>query len=189
MRYHKIDGIHPYSWRYYYQNTQILIFVVASNAELAMCLLRQNHVSTYMFMGSLLPIFKTLRPGQDGQHFPDDIFQSIFLNENYCILIQISLKHVLKGPIYNNPALVQIMAWRRPGNKPLSEPMMLRLLTHTWISRPKWVNSWHTVHPKNHVNCLHWSILSISFRITSLSLGQSYDWLSDSEATLNNIGE
>ena len=28
-----------------------------------------------------------------------------------------------KGPINNIPALVEIMDWRRPGNKPLSEPM------------------------------------------------------------------
>ena len=27
------------------------------------------------------------------------------------------------GPIDNDPALVQIMAWRRIGDKPLSEPM------------------------------------------------------------------
>ena len=35
---------------------------------------------------------------------------------------KISLKFVPKGPINNNPALVQVMAWRRPGDKPLSEP-------------------------------------------------------------------
>ena len=36
----------------------------------------------------------------------------------------------------NIQALVQIMAWRRPGGKPLFEPMMVRFLTHicvTWI--------------------------------------------------------
>ena len=33
-----------------------------------------------------------------------------------------SVKFVLKGPIDNNPALVYIMAWRRIGEKPLSEP-------------------------------------------------------------------
>ena len=33
---------------------------------------------------------------------------------------------VPNGPIYNNPALVQIMAWRRIGDKPLSEPMLSR---------------------------------------------------------------
>ena len=47
------------------------------------------------------------------------IFKCIFLNENVWILIKISLKYVPKGPINNIPALVQIMAWRRPGNKPL----------------------------------------------------------------------
>ena len=48
---------------------------------------------------------------------------------------------VPKGPIDNIPALVQIMAWRRPGDKPLSEPMMARLLTHICVTRPQWVNS------------------------------------------------
>ena len=31
------------------------------------------------------------------------------------------------------------MAWHRPGDKPLSEPMMLILLTHICASRPQWV--------------------------------------------------
>ena len=35
--------------------------------------------------------FSTLRPRQNGRHFPDDIFQRIFLNENVRILIKISL--------------------------------------------------------------------------------------------------
>ena len=46
------------------------------------------------------------------------------------ITIKISLKFVPKGPINNIPALVQIMAWRRPGDKPLSEPMLVSLLTY-----------------------------------------------------------
>ena len=32
------------------------------------------------------------------------------------------------------------MAWRRPGDKPLSEPMMDRLPTHICVTRPQWVN-------------------------------------------------
>ena len=40
------------------------------------------------------------------QHFTDNIFRSIFMNEKFCILTQISLKFVLKGPIDNNPELV-----------------------------------------------------------------------------------
>ena len=65
-------------------------------------------------------------PGQNGRRFADDIFRCIFLNENICILIKYSLKFVPKGPIDNNPALVQIMAWRRISNKPLYEPMLTR---------------------------------------------------------------
>ena len=54
----------------------------------------------------------------------DDIFNCIFLNENDRIPIQISLKFVPRSPIDNKPALVQIMAWRCVGDKPLSEPML-----------------------------------------------------------------
>ena len=82
----------------------------------------------------------TLRPGQNGRHFADDNFKHIFVNENVRISIKISLKFVPTGPINNVPALVQIMAWRRPGNKPLSEPMVVSLLTHICVTRPQWVN-------------------------------------------------
>ena len=64
-------------------------------------------------------------PAQNGRLFADDIFRCIFVNEKFCILIKIS-KFVPNGPIDNNPALVQIMAWRRIGDKPLSEPMLAR---------------------------------------------------------------
>ena len=79
----------------------------------------------------------TLRPGQDGRHLADDIFTRIFFNENCCILIKFSLKYVRKDPNDNNPALVQIMAWRRSGDKPLSEPMMISLPTHIRGTRPQ----------------------------------------------------
>ena len=82
----------------------------------------------------------TLRPRQDGRHFTDDTFKCIFLNENVWIPITISLKFVPKGPINNIPAMVQIMAWRRPGEKPLSQPMVVSLPTHICVTRPQWVN-------------------------------------------------
>ena len=50
-----------------------------------------------------------------------------------------SLKFVPKVSINNITALVQIMAWRRPGDKPLSESMMISLLTHMCITQPQWV--------------------------------------------------
>ena len=83
----------------------------------------------------------TLRPRQNEHHFADDIFKCIFLNENVWIPVKISLKYVHKGPVNNIPALVQIMAWRRSGDKPLSEPMMAGLPTHICVSRPQWVNN------------------------------------------------
>ena len=88
--------------------------------------------------------FNTLRPRQHGRHFADDTCTRIFLNENVIISIKISLKFVPKGPISNIPALVQIMAWRRPGDKPLSEAMMVSLLTHICVTLPQWVKSMHT---------------------------------------------
>ena len=91
----------------------------------------------------------------------DGIFKCNFLNENAWILIKMSLKAVPKGRINNIPALFQIMAWHRPGAKPLSESIMVRLPTHICVTRPQWVNvsryfifihpgrnKWHKVHIK-----------------------------------------
>ena len=111
-----------------------------------------KHVSEWMNVngsGNCYP-FNTLRPRQDGRHFPDDIFRCIFFNENCCILIRFSLRYVSKGPIDNKPALVQIMAWRRSGDKPLSEPMMISLPTHICVTRPQWVNDKPFPTPKVH---------------------------------------
>ena len=46
------------------------------------------------------------------------------MNENDRIQIQISLKFVPRSPSDNKPALVQVMAWRRTGDKPLTELML-----------------------------------------------------------------
>ena len=83
----------------------------------------------------------TLRPIQDAQLFADDIFKCIFLNENIIILSKNSLKFVPKVPINNILALVQIMAWRRPGYRPSSEPMMVRLPTQKCVRRHQWFDS------------------------------------------------
>ena len=95
-------------------------------------------------VGLFHKVFKTclnsLRPRQNGRHFADDILECIFLNENVWISLEISLKFVPEVRINNIPALVQIMAWRRTGDKPLSELMMVSLLTHICVTRPHWVN-------------------------------------------------
>ena len=59
----------------------------------------------------------------------------MFLNENLWISIKIPLKFVPKGPINNIPALVQVIAWRRPGDKQLSDPMMVKF-TDAYMRHP-----------------------------------------------------
>ena len=88
----------------------------------------------------------------DAIHFADDMFKCIFLNENVWIPIEISLTFVPKGSINNNPALFQIMAWRRPGDKPLSEPMMVSSLTHICVTRPQWVKGSNILMEKGTLN-------------------------------------
>ena len=69
----------------------------------------------------------------------DTIFKCILLNEKFCIVIRISLKFVPKGPIDNKWALVQVMAWRQTGDKPLPGPMMTSSLMHTCSTMGRWV--------------------------------------------------
>ena len=82
-----------------------------------------------------------LRSRKNGRHLPDDIFKSISLNENVWISLKFSLTFVPEVLINNIPSLVPIMAWRRPGDKPLSEAMLVRLPTHICVTRLQWVSS------------------------------------------------
>ena len=88
----------------------------------------------------LLLSFNTWRPRQNGRHFPVDIFKRIFFKQNVWISIRISLKFIPEVRFSNILALIQIMAWLRPGDKSLSEPMMVSLLTHICATRLQWVN-------------------------------------------------
>ena len=62
--------------------------------------------------------FNASPSGQNGRHFTDDIFKCVFLNEKFCILIQISQKFVPKSPIDNKWALDQVIAWCWIRDKP-----------------------------------------------------------------------
>ena len=64
--------------------------------------------------------FDTLKPIKKCCRFADDILKPIFLNKNYCVLIQTPLKFVCHGPVDINPASVQTMVCRLIGDKPLS---------------------------------------------------------------------
>ena len=62
---------------------------------------------------------------RDSSHFTDSILKYIFLNENVWIAIEISLKFVATVSITKTPALVQIMAWCRPGDNELNNGLTL----------------------------------------------------------------
>ena len=104
-------------------------------------------VEAWEWISNFTPHFNTLRPRQNGHHFADAIFKCIFLNENVWIPLKISLKFVPNVRINNIPVLVQIMAWCRQGDKPLSEPMMVNLPTHICVPRPQWVNGHVIIYP------------------------------------------
>ena len=125
-------------------------------------------------MNSLIVVWKlkmlelcvnSLRPTPNRRHFADDIFKCISENENELISPRISLKFVPKVRINNIPALVQIMAWRRPGDKPLSEPMMVSLLTHICVTRPQWVNFISLLYLHlwmfKHMQCIYASLVKL----------------------------
>ena len=84
-------------------------------------------------------LINTFRQRETYPNYGNVIYKFIF-NENAWISIKISLKFVPKGPIKIFLHLVQ-MAWRQPGDKPLSEPMVFSLLTHICVAQPQWVNS------------------------------------------------
>ena len=91
------------------------------------------------------------------RHFQDDILKRIFSNENCCILMKMSLKFVSHGPINNIPSLVHIMAWHRPGDKLLSESMVVSLLTNICVTRPQRVNCYNP--SKTHSKLTSWMVI------------------------------
>ena len=107
---------------------------------------RKNSCACYVMLtlptlNGIVWSINSLRPRPNRRHFADDIFKCIFENENEWISPRISLKFIVpKVRINNIPALFQIMAWCWTGDKPLSEPMMVSLLTHICVTRPQWVN-------------------------------------------------
>ena len=74
---------------------------------------------------SLFISLKHIEAEQNVCYFSEDMFKCIFLNENVWIPLKISLMFVPKISINYILALVQIVVWRRPGDKLQSELMMV----------------------------------------------------------------
>ena len=60
-----------------------------------------------------------------------------FLIEMYEFRLSFPPKFVSGSQISNLPALVRMMAWRRSGDGPLTEPVMVSLMTHICATRPQ----------------------------------------------------
>ena len=115
-----INKINQNSFRMLLVQSIVIIFEVSSKVAWTKMVSSQRLWTQCQF-----PV-NSLRPRQNRRHFADDVFKCNFLNENVWIPIKISLKFVPRGPINIMPTLVKLMAWRRTGDKPLSEPMMTR---------------------------------------------------------------
>ena len=70
----------------------------------------------FMVMNALIEKYSNKHWGRDTV----GTISQTTMNEKVWTSIKISLKFVRKGSINHIPALVQIMAWRHPGDKPLS---------------------------------------------------------------------
>ena len=143
-----------------------------------------------------LPVTRKMFPFDDIiMHFPDDIFKWIFLNGIVWILIKIALKFGPRGPISNIQALVQIMAWCWPRNKPLSEPMMVSLMMHICITQPQIVEKncvildqtslYSLTHAGNTVALLHHFSMKMVFCISGPLWGGStgHQWFPSQRAS------
>ena len=102
-------------WRPFCLRLNVLTQNCSVSSTVAMEIL-QSYTKPSVLVGEVLPamfsshslLFNTLRPGQNGWHFTDNIFKSNLLTKNIWISIRISLKFVPKGQSNNIPALARI---------------------------------------------------------------------------------
>ena len=76
----------------------------------------------------------------------------------------------------NISALVQIMAWRWSGDKPLSEPIMVSLVAHICVTRPQWVNQCSFIWNKGLVNIWKYSEIKKSKLYVGLAKKTFWHW-------------
>ena len=95
----------------------------SGNKPLAVPMMTKTFDATLQHI-SMMPLVLT-HWGQDKMAaISQTTLRCIFLNENVTISIKISLKLVPKDSINDIPSMIQIMVWRWPSDKPLSEPVM-----------------------------------------------------------------
>ena len=105
-------------------NTQIMTTMANTSADIISKMISNmcsslKCIKLMYITRSLASCLNTLRPRQNGRHFPNTLFKCVISHENAWISIRFALKFVPEGLINNNPALVWIKYWHRLGDKPL----------------------------------------------------------------------
>ena len=99
----------------------------------------------------------------------DDIFQTFPNAFSWIKMFQLRLEFylslLLRAQLPNIPDLVQIMAWPRPGDKPLPELMKFSWPAHIRVTWSKWVE---------HIREIHW----LDFILISVLPSLHYHYLS-----------
>ena len=85
-----------------------------------------KRINTRHIHMSVCELYKLMSPWSKWPPFRRRCFRMHFREWKFCTLIKNSLKFIPKGPIDITPAFVWIMHWCRIGDKPLSEPMLIR---------------------------------------------------------------
>ena len=81
----------------------------------------------------------------------------------YTFRLIFSLRFVPQVQVNSIQAMVQIVAWRWPGDKPIYEPMMVSLLTHICVIRPEWILITMALLKLGHRRCLSKCFLSVNY--------------------------
>ena len=115
---------------------ELMVFVVYPylNHEVQRCYIKNTSKTPYsshsldpcLCYTSVLAVLYLTHWGHDkmAATLADDTSKYKFVNEEVSVSAKNSLKFDLRRAINNIPSLVQIMAWCKPGDKSLSEPMM-----------------------------------------------------------------
>ena len=125
-----------------------------------------NHDNPYIILCLIWILSQNIEPESICPSFRRRHFH---IHYRQWVSTKISQKFVPKGPNNNILALFRIMAWHQLGDKPLSEPVVVSLLTHICVTRPQWVKlnqvcviyAYHN-HAKNASFCFEFAYLYVA---------------------------
>ena len=101
------------------------------------CYLKIRRMTLKINKTPLLCCFNKLRPSQNGRHLADDIFKHAF---SFKKMHEFRLR--FHWSLFLRFEIIIFQHWFRwwlGTGQPLSEPMMVSLLTHICVIRPQWV--------------------------------------------------